>query len=373
MRGSVVNKKGKWYIAVYFGMVAGKRKYKWYSGYSSREEAETDLPNIMLDVQKGIVVDTSTMNARQFFDLWLEEHVSPNTTGSTYDKYSAAAKSASAVFGHEKIQKLKPVSVQRWINQLAKDGKSKGTITSYYTAVKSAFNKALQWQMITHTPCLNITTPKQKKKTMRTLSAEEVTQLLATAEGTPMHLVILLAAGCGLRRGEILGLTWKDIDLENRVIHVTEALTQNSTGVKMAELKTEGSHRSVDINDSVKQAMKRQISAQETFIRESRGNVVDIKKRIDMNDVHVCAWQDNVRIRPDYVTKSFPKILKMAELPKIRFHDLRHTHATLLLKAGVHPKIVQERLGHSNIKITMNTYSHVLPSMQREAAEILVF
>ncbi|SMP38382.1 tyrosine-type recombinase/integrase [Anoxynatronum buryatiense] len=375
MRGSVIKKGDKWYISVYLGMKNGKKHRKWYSGYDSREAAEIDLPNILLDIQKGIVVDASTMKASEFFDQWLADHVVPNTSPSTVDKYRAAVKAANVVFGHERIQKITPQHMQRFVNTLVKEGKARHTVISYYTAIKSAMVKAVKWRIILHNPCIDITLPKEKKKAMKTLTAEEVSHLLKSVEGTPMHLVIFLAASCGLRRGEILGLTWRHVDLVNRVIHVTDAWTQSTQGVQMASLKTDSSHRSVDFNDSVKQVLERQKAVQEDFIRQREGNVIRLSdgRRHEMDDQQVCTWQDNEPMRPDYVSKTFKKLLKEADIRPVRFHDLRHTHATLLMKAGVSPKVVQERLGHSDIKVTLGLYSHVIPSMQREAAEILHF
>ena len=375
MRGSVVKKGSRWYISVYTGMVEGKRTYKWYSGYESMAEAEKALPVIMLEVQKGIIIDTTNMKASQFFEQWIDDYVTPNTAPATADKYRSAVKAANVVFGNEKIQKVTGQHIQRYINHLTKERKSRQTIVSYYNAIKSALNKAAKWKVIAHNPCVDITLPKEKKKTMKTLSQEEVAALLKTAEGTPMHIIIMLAAGCGMRRGEILGLTWRNIDFARRVIHVSEAYTQSSEGVKMGELKTEASHRSIDFNDTIKTILERQKDKQERFIREQEGNVIRIDNNpIDkMKDLQVCTWEDNLPIRPDYVTKKFQKLVKEAHVQKVRFHDLRHTHATLLMKAGVPAKVVQERLGHTDIKITLGLYSHVLPSMQREAAEILTF
>lgn len=374
MRGSVRKRGNKWAVIIYLGRdKTGKKKQKWYSGYTSKKEADDALADILQDVKKDRIVDHNKLTAKAFFDMWVKDHAEPNLTPSTSDKYRSAAASAAASFGSMAMQKVTPYHIQKWVNEMNESSVSKSTVQTYYNAIKASFNKAISWRIISLSPFRDITRPKVKRQAMRTLTANEVAHLLAAAEGHPMYLVILLAASCGLRRGEILGLKWGRIDLNAQVLQVVESYTESTKGLHLAEPKTESSRRSVNFSDTVKKALLEQKARQMEIITSAP--IVDITTLTDnkLKDIHVCTWDDLQPLRPSYATNKFSKLLKEANLPSIRFHDLRHTHATLLLQAGAHPKVVQERLGHSNISITLDTYSHVLPTMQKEAAQLLGF
>lgn len=376
MKGSIQKRGKKWAIVVYLGMdESGKKKQKWYSGYSSQKEAHAALPDILQAVKNNRVVNSNDITVKEFLDMWLSDHVGPNLGSNTWVKYQTAADRAAAAFGGMAIQKVKPYHLQRWVNAMNGSRLKKSSVIAYYKAINTAFNKALAWQIIGVTPCTNIALPKIKKKTMSTYTTREITQLLAATEGHPLNLVILLAVSCGLRRGEILGLKWRRVNMEAQTLQIEESLAQTSrtNGPILQETKSDGSRRLVDFGNDVKKALLQQRARQLEALTSQA--VVDITALGEdgLRDLHVCTWGDLSVIKPAYVSNNFGKVIKKAGLPKTRFHDLRHTHATLLLQAGVHPKVVQERLGHTKISITMDTYSHVLPSMQKEAARLLNF
>ena len=374
MKGSVIKKGKRWYVAVYMGLKPdGNKDYRWFSGYNTKKEAEDGLLEIRQSIKENRMVDNNSMTATDFFEAWIKDHVEPNLSPGTGDKYRSATLSASASFGSTRIQKVTPHQIQRWVNSMSESELSKSSIVTYYNALKAAFNKAVGWRIIGQTPCVEITLPRVKKKSMKTLTASEVTKLLETAKGHPIELVIQLAASCGLRRGEILGLRWRQVDMNSQVLHLSENYTESSKGVSLSELKSDSSYRSVDFSDSIKRALKHQKAKQlESLVSNSVVTLSNLTED-SLQDLHVCTWYDLQPIRPGFVSSKFRKLLAESKMPQIRFHDLRHTHATLLLQAGVHPKVVQERLGHSKITITLDTYSHVLPSMQKEAAQLLNF
>lgn len=394
MRGHIRKRGVKYEILLYEKYVNGTRDYSFHSGYESKKEAEDALLDILNDHRQGIRVPKNKMTTAQYLDRWLADYVAHNVTGGTESKYKPAADLAKKIIGDIPLQKLGPLDIQHYVNEIKtyekKDkatGKmiekerAKSTIVSYYNALKSAFNVAVKWQLIARNPCVNVIIPSVKKKPMVTYSKEEIKILLEEVEDTVMFLPIFLVVNCGLRRGEVLGLTWKSIDLDNKVLRIQEAYTQSSRGVGMSELKTSGSYRAVDFSEAVKQELLMQKKFHEQLLEKKHGKVVDIKdmkknmrdRKKELENTHVCTWEDGEPIRPGYVTSRYNEILVKLDFDHSRFHDLRHTHATLLLQAGVHPKVVQERLGHSKISITLDTYSHVIPSMQKEAAEMLNF
>jgi integrase len=172
-----------------------------------------------------------------------------------------------------------------------------------------------------------------------------------------------------MRRGEILGLKWEDIDWNNNVLMVRNNLQFIKGEFILTDTKTNAGQRPVKLPPSTSAELKLHQKKQEWYMRTCKSNY---KNKDDKgNLIFVCTWEDGRNINPDYVTHTIKTLLEKCDLPDIRFHDLRHTHATLLLQQGVNTKVVSERLGHSKISITLDTYSHVLPNMQQEAADAI--
>nr|WP_236905077.1 site-specific integrase [Clostridium formicaceticum] len=187
--------------------------------------------------------------------------------------------------------------------------------------------------------------------------------LLNACKDTQVYLPVFLAVTTGMRRAEIAGLRWSDVDYENKMIYIKNSLQRINGELTLVPTKTDRSRRAIALLDMVAKTLKQY-------------KVLHAKNKLMLGEEYqdldfVCAWPDGRPTSCDYITNEFVKLRDKLDIPKIRFHDLRHTHATLLLKMGVNPKIVQERLGHSTISTTMDIYSHALPEMQKEAAEKL--
>jgi integrase len=203
--------------------------------------------------------------------------------------------------------------------------------------------------------------PRPKRRGMTTMASEDVPQFLRASQETPFHEVYCTALLTGMRLGELLGLRWCDVDLELATIYVSQALYKRRGVCKIVEPKTPHSRRSIAMSPALT-ILLRQYRTQQGAERILVGNPLE-------ENGLVFAYADGSPLDPGTVTHTFTKILAKAGLPRIRFHDLRHTHATLMLKAGVHPKIVQERLGHGSIAVTLDTYSHVVGGLQEVAAQ----
>lgn len=361
MRGSIVKKGKKWYIIVEMKDENGKRKRKWLSGFTSEKEAEKKLPEVLQQLNTNSFVDTNNITLRDYLQLWLKDYAKHNVAPTTYDKYSYASNKISEILGNMKLQQIKPLHIQQFVNKLNNSDLSSSTVLSYFRVLNAAINQAVKWQLLLYNPCEAITPPRNKQSKMMILDQEEIQILLNESKDHIIYPVIVLALLCGLRRGEILGLQWENIDFYSGTIHLENNLVRANNKVILKETKTATGRRAVDISTNVVDVLKK-IKKQKMHYKQLYGSSYH-----DNN--FVCTWEDGRPFRPDYIPKAFAKILANADLPKIRFHDLRHTHASILLKSGVHPKVVQERLGHSSISITLDTYSHLVPSLQRSAAE----
>jgi len=208
-----------------------------------------------------------------------------------------------------------------------------------------------------------VTPPKTRKVEMQTWDNEQVKVFLNVSKDSPYYPIYLTAINTGMRRGEVLGLRWQDIDFDNNIVYVRQSLQEvKNVGLTFKEPKS-GKSRSITITPSLVKELKK-IYKQQLENKLSFGQ--------EYHDLDLVFSQINGKpIQPTEMARNYRKMVDKSGLPYIRFHDLRHTHATLLLQKGVHPKVVSERLGHSTIGITMDTYTHVLPNMQKEAAHLL--
>ncbi|HEV2357498.1 MAG TPA: site-specific integrase [bacterium] len=223
-----------------------------------------------------------------------------------------------------------------------------------YDELHHALDQAVRWGMIPRNVCDAVTRPGAPRPIMQVLTPTQVSALLEAAREDRLHALYVMAITTGLRQGELLGLQWDDVDLTGALLHVRHSLHEVNGRLSLGEPKTARAKRPVDLPRIAVAAL-----------REHR------ERMLAEGHPHgwvFCDTEGGPVRRPNLLRRSFQPLLKKAGLPQIRFHDLRHTAATLLLLQGVHPKVVQERLGHSQISVTLDTYSHVLPSMGREAA-----
>lgn len=369
MRGHIRQRGKKWYIVISLGKDEdGKRKQKWFSGYNSQGEAEDDLPYKLLDAQDGLYMNNSDISLKNYLlNVWLVA-IQPDIRLKTYKFYKYNVEHAIIpVIGNIRLSKLKPLDVKRMINHYLKEGTvSHTTIRHYYRTLSVALNKAVQWEIINKNPCKRIKPPAVDTPEMKILTARQVNTLLEYtihSKFKVMYIPILLAAGCGLRRGEILGLKWENIDFQDHIMHVRHNLQYIDREFILADPKTKKSKRDIPLPDPIVSILQEHKSGQEAI--KARLGI----KGFDKKNAFVCSWKDGANIIPDYLDKTLNKILKQCKLPHVRFHDLRHTYAALMLGSGVRIKELSDLLGHSKTSVTMDIYAHSMPSSKKEAVE----
>ena len=259
---------------------------------------------------------------------------------------------------------LRAEHIQALVSAKVDSGTGPATVILSLGVLRCALGQAHKWGMIDRNPAVGVVKPRQRRREMRTLSAEQARRLVNVAEGTRYAALLQLAMTTGMRQGEILALRWSDIDFESGCLMVQRQLKRVSgRGLIFSEPKSRAGRRKVVLGPGMLGALKRQRDLVEVMSRRPRG-------RWHENDL-VFPSSTGTPQEPRNVLAAFKTLLRRASLPDIRFHDLRHTAASLMLQQGIHPKVVQERLGHSTISITLDIYSHVLPSLQDEAAEKL--
>ena len=369
MRGHIRKRGKKWCVIVYLGRdEKGKPKQKWYSGFDSKKEAESAMVGIIHDINHGTYVEPVKITLRAFLLNWVESYARVNVSAKTCDRYEEIIKRHLVpALGHIPIQKLHPIHIQNYYAEKLKDGKIRGegglaprSVLHHHRVLRAALQQAVKWMLIVRNPADAVDPPRPGYSEMKTLNAKETVKLLQVAMKSRVYVPVLLAVTTGMRRGEIVALQWKDVDLEKETITVRRTLERIKGGYQFKHPKTRKSRRQISLTPSAAEELRRHKHKQ----KEEK-----LRLGAAYNDHGlVCAWPDGTLVKPDFVSREFTKILKKAGLPIVRFHDLRHSHATLLMIQGVHPKIVSERLGHSTVRITLDVYSHVVPGLQKEAA-----
>lgn len=267
------------------------------------------------------------------------------------------------------LQKLQPMHLQSLYSQKLQGGRADGkpgglsprTVRYIHSVIFEALKHAVKWQIVPRNVAEAVEPPRPARQEMQVLTEDQVRKFLATVQDDRFYAAYLLAITTGMRRGEILGLRWQDVDLKQGVVSINQILVRTSShGLVFQAPKTDRSRRTIAISPTVVQALRQQKKRQAEEKLIFGPDYTDTGLVFTMPEGHC--------VEPRNLTRQFELRLKKAGLPRVRFHDLRHTHATLLLQKEVHPKVVAERLGHSNINITLDTYSHVIPGMQREAA-----
>lgn len=366
MKGYFRKRGEKWSFTVDVGrdIRTGKRIQKTHSGYKTKKEAQAACAELIAQVSNGVYVPTSKQQLSSYLDQWLKLYCEPKLRETTIINYRRAIKIRINPFlGQIRIDKLTAAHGQAFVEDMQKDNLSARYIEYCFTILKEALNKAVEWELLNKNPVQFVEIPRpRRKKEHNTWSIKQVNQFLTFAKyDNPIYYyVFLLAIYTGMRRGELLALKWKNINLDDGMISVYESLVYNEEGFSFSDVKTTSSRRTVKIDEEVCKEMKQYRKLQNEF-KLSAGDLYD-----DLGLVF--CREDGRPIYPRTLATIFDRVTKKAKVPKIRFHDLRHTFATISLELGIPAKVVQEALGHSSIQTTMDTYSHVTPNMQNESA-----
>jgi integrase len=362
--GSITRRKDGLYMARYWVETSQGPKRKTIYG-KKREEVADKLARALTERADGIVYDDENMTVGEYLDNWLKSSVRGSVRQSTLDRYESVVRlHLKPALGRLKLKKLTPVHVQGFYQDRLDTGLAPASVNKLHVVLHKALSQAMEWNMITRNVAALAKAPRPAPEEMKTLSAEETRCLLEAARGNKLEAVYVLAIHTGMRQGELLALKWQDVDLENATLSVRRTLTRSGGRLLLGETKTKKSRRIIALTEASVQALREHLDRQ----------MEDMQRLDDLYQDRglVFASEVGTLINPSNLRKrSFAPLLKKAGLPRIRFHDLRHTCATLLLYRNVHPKYVQELLGHANIAITLDTYSHVIPGMGDHAARAI--
>jgi integrase len=359
---------GRWVASI--TLETGKRK-TFYG--KTRKEVQEKLKIALREQQQGTLVTAPEQTVKQFLDDWLENSHKQNIRPRSHERYEQIVRLHIIPYiGKVQLQKLAPQQLKKLYADKLKEGLSAITVTAIHNLLHRVLDDAVKWDLLARNVCDRVSPPRKEHREITPLTVEQIHQLLEAASGHPQEALFVLALHTGLRRGELLGLKWQDISFTEGTLQVRRILNRVPTKMVKevgqryieAEPKTKKSRRNIFLTESALDALKQHQSRQ-MDARLKAGAAWE-------NHDYVFCTPLGRHLTPGHdALVQLKKLLAKAGLPEIRFHDLRHSSASLLLSLGVHPKVVQELLGHTQISMTMDIYSHVLPTMQKEAMEKL--
>lgn len=375
------DKSGKtigWRAAVTVGIGDdGKPQRQWISG-KSQAEVQEKLRAKQSELHTGMVSDTDNLNVKDYLAYWLEHKERDGLKPNTLQSYRETAhRYLTPHLGKIKLEKLRPLDIEHMLSNMRKEGKS-ASISAYALRVlKMALQQGVRWQMLPRNVADAIRPPKVERREMQVWTPEQVAAFLDATQGHRLHAAFYLALMTGMRRGELMGLKWEDVDLENARLTVRNNLVEvQGTGVPgkqrngkatissrqavLATPKTKSSRRTVILSAGTVSKL-REHQAQQKRERLAAAEAWHTEGFVFTNPV-------GGPTMPDALSNYFDTLVKAAGVPRIRFHDMRHTAASLMIRRGIPPKTVSERLGHADVAFTLRTYTHLYDEQREEAA-----
>ena len=372
MRGHITKRgKNSYSIAVSLGRDASTGKYKqqWISVKGTKKDAEKRLAEVLNQIDTGMFIKADKTTLADYLEQWLHSYCWSNLAPHTAETYEFFVhRHLIPSLGQILLTQLKPQHLENLYSEKLSSGRLNGkgglsgrSVRYMHVTLHKALQNALKLGMIARNPADAVEPPRVQHREVHTMNEDDVNVLLQAAQSTPYYPLFYLALFTGMRRSELLALKWSDADLLLCQLSVNRTIHQLHSGdIIFRQPKTDKGRRLIALSPSTA-ILLREHRAQQELVRQMLG------KSLTDDDLVFCQ-PDGSPLLPDSITRAWHNLAHRCGLDGIRLHDARHTHASLMLKQGIHPKIVQERLGHASIQITLDTYSHVAPGLQEAAA-----
>lgn len=345
----------------------GRRRTRQVAVKGTKRDAERELTRILGEIERGGYVEPTRMTVGEWLVLWLSDYAPSKVSAKTLERYAEILHAhLRPALGAIRLRDLTPDQVQAFYNRSLASGRLDGqgglspqTVKHHHRLLSQALRRAKRSGHIDRNVCELVDPPTVERRDMAILDNAETSRLLRATEGRRIYMPILLALWTGMRRGEVLALKWRNVDLTRAELRVVQSLEQTREGLRFKAPKS-GRGRVIALSASIVQALRKHEIEQK-------------KERLRLGPIYqdnglVVAMEDGRPYRPHHITQTFRETARALGLA-VRFHDLRHTHLSQLLAAGVHPKIASERAGHASVAITLDIYSHAVPSLQEDAAQ----
>lgn len=375
MRGHIAKKGNNYYAVIYEGInpSTGKERHRWHRAGPRRLDAERLVNELTRRRHSGEDTSDRSTVGTYLVDRWLpiqESRLRP----TTYQSYANTVRLHVVPYiGRVRLGKLQAEDLEALYVDLLRDGRRKGdpgglspaSVRYVHRVIRKALGDAHRKGIVGRNVAALADPPKAEangtRATIQVWDTPDLRRFLTETSGHLHHDLWVLAAKTGMRRGELAGLRWSDVDVHAGTVSIRRAVVLVGWSLHVSDAKTASGRRTIDLDDRTVQMLRDRRASRVSLAAEA-GQELD-------RDALVFDRPDGNPIHPEYISRTFDRAVARHHLPRIRFHDIRHTHATLLLKAGVPAKVVAERLGHASAGFTLNVYQHVLPGMQTAAAE----
>lgn len=356
--------KGVWRVCVSLGRdpKSGKYLQSWATVKGTKRDAERKLTELLHSVDAGVLIRPGKIHLKEYLERWLRDYVIPNLSPRTAEGYEHICRHhLIPSLGSVTLNGLKPEHLSSYYSEKLSNGLSAQTVRHHHTCLHKSLQMAMEWGLLARNPADAVSPPRAQSREMRVWSEDEMAIFLEAARETPHFALFHTALFTGMRRSELLALRWCDLDLLQCQLSVTRSLhVLKGSQVVIRQPKTAKGRRMIALTPENASVLR------EHREKKSLERVV-LGKHLTGEDLVFCDLEGKPLL-PNNVTHAWIKLVRRTGLKSIRLHDARHSHASLMLKQGTHPKIVQERLGHASIQVTLDTYSHVAPGLQEAAA-----
>ena len=350
--------------------LTGRRTQRTKGGFRTRADAQKALRAFLAELDKNMVVDLSQTTVTKYLQEWLQNS-EPSLRPTTYAGYCRDVDKITKRLGSLRLQDLTALQIESMYADLAAGGGRNGqglspkSIQNVHGVLRRALGDAERLGLVSRNAARLARAPRVERVEIQTWSADQVLQFLKHVEDDRLSALYILLATTGVRRGEALGLRWSDVDIDQRRLGIVQSLTTVNDRPIIGPVKTSRSRRRVSLDSQTVDALvcHRQRQYEEFLL---------VGWQSSGDDQLVFCNEDGSLLHPERFTRVFKRHVASSGLPTLRGpHGLRHTWATLALQAGIHPKVVSDRLGHSTVNITLDTYSHVVPSLDADAADLV--
>jgi integrase len=372
MRGHIIKRgENSYSVVIRRGKdpITGKYLQSWFTVKGSSQDAEKKRTELLHQLDNGVFMKPSKTALAEYLEKWLKDYAWANLAPRTAEGYEhIIRRHIIPSIGKIPLSSLKPEHLQSYYAKKLKEGRCDGkgglsakTVRHHHITLHDALQTAVKWGLLITNPADAVTAPKIQRKEMQTWNEDDIKHFLIVTKTSEYYPIFYLALFTGMRRSEILALRWCDVDAIYSQVYVSRSLHHLRDGsIVFRQPKTAKSNRTIALPPSTSLMLK--------DYQVSQNGLHLLNGKALTNESLIFCHIDGSPLLPDTVTHAWIKLVRRYGLKSIRLHDARHSHASLMLKQGIHPKIVQERLGHSSIQITLDTYSHVAPGMQEAAA-----
>ena len=370
-RGSIYKRNSGYGYVVDLGPdpATGKRRQTYKQGFRTKREVEAALEKALAAIRDGTVVSKDSVTVATYLSQWLEQQEN-QLKATTWSSYKVAAERINRFIGKRKLQALTTADIEKFYSDLSARGAKSGgplaakTVRNSHIVLRKALADGMRLGVVTRNVAASAKPPRSTPTEHETWSGDQLAEFFASIAEDRLYAAFVLAATTGMRRGEVMGVRWSDIDFDSNMLSIVQTITTVDYQPVVSTPKTKRSRRVVFLDEQTIGVLKAHRTAQ----REEKKAAGE-----DWDNSHDLIFRDELGclVNPDWFSTDFARKVRQSGLPKIRLHDLRHSYATLALKAGMHPKVVSERLGHASVGITLDLYSHVTPAIAKEAADVV--